>query len=396
MKIVQATFGVFHHFELARELLRRGHLERIYSTFPWRRLRREGIPRELVETFPWVHATQFVLGRVPGLPPAVDVYLDRLLGTSFDSWTARRMPACDALIALSGTGLENGRVARSRGGRFICDRGSTHRVHQAEIVEQEHRIWKQPFRPDAQRTVSRELAIYDLADAIVVPSLAARRSFLERGHAPEKVHAIPYGVRLESFSPRGAPPVDRFEVLYVGGVALRKGIPYLLQAFAALRHPNKRLRIVGWIAQEVKALLATLPQDGVEWLGALPQSELPAMMSASHALVLPSIEDGFGLVVPQSMACGCVPICSANAGAADAIADGVDGFIVEARRADLIAGRLQQLADDPALRERISAAALASVRRLGGWTQYGDQWESLLLQLTTPQLTTPVVAAPSP
>ena len=61
MQIVQAVFGVFHHFELARELQRRGHLSTIYSTFPWRRLKREGLPREKVQTFPWLHVPEILL-----------------------------------------------------------------------------------------------------------------------------------------------------------------------------------------------------------------------------------------------------------------------------------------------------------------------------------------------
>jgi glycyl-tRNA synthetase alpha chain len=63
MRIVQAVFGVFHHFELARELERRGHLETIYSTFPWQRLKREGLPRSKVQTFPWLHVPEILLQR---------------------------------------------------------------------------------------------------------------------------------------------------------------------------------------------------------------------------------------------------------------------------------------------------------------------------------------------
>ena len=51
MEVIQAVFGVFHHFELAHQLERRGHLKRIYSTWPWARLKREGLSRELVRTF---------------------------------------------------------------------------------------------------------------------------------------------------------------------------------------------------------------------------------------------------------------------------------------------------------------------------------------------------------
>lgn len=387
MKIVQATFGVFHQFELARELLLRGHLERIYSTFPWRRLQREEIPRDKVETFPWIQVGRLLLGRAIAVPPRLESLIALQNGIAFDRWTARRLPECHALIAISGASLEGGKLVQQRGGKFICDRGSTHRVHQAEIVEEEHRIWRQAYRLDDQREMPRELEIYAQANAITVPSQAARRSFLERGHAPDRVHTIPYGVRLERFTPQGAPPTGpsaRFEVLFVGGISLRKGIPYLLQAFAALRHPHKRLRIVGAVVPEMKALIATLPQANVEWLGALPQAELPALMSTSHVMVLPSIEEGLALVQGQALACGCPVIATEATGAEDLFTDGVEGFILPIRQPAQIAERLQQLVDDPALRERMSTAALARVHQLGGWTQYGDQWEKLLREMIAP------------
>ncbi len=65
MRVVQTVFGVFHHFELARELEHRGHLQRVYSTWPWARLRREGLPREKVATFPWIHVPEYLLSRAP-------------------------------------------------------------------------------------------------------------------------------------------------------------------------------------------------------------------------------------------------------------------------------------------------------------------------------------------
>jgi glycosyltransferase involved in cell wall biosynthesis len=105
-------------------------------------------------------------------------------------------------------------------------------------------------------------------------------------------------------------------------------------------------------------------------------------MSRSHALVLPSIEDGFGLVLSEAMACGCPPIASNNTGAEDLFTDGVEGFLVPIRDPAAITARLQQLADSPELQRRMSAAALARVRSLGGWTDYGDRWESLLHTLT--------------
>ena len=385
MKIVQASFGVFHHFELARELHRRGHLNRIYSTYPWRRLEREGVPRNLVETFPWVHTTQILLGQKNLLTPSLNAFLAYRNATLFDRWTYSRIPACDALIALSGAALATGKKVQQRGGKFICDRGSTNRAFQNRLLREEFLRWNQPYTLEETREMTREEAIYQQADAIVVPSQVARRSFLSEGFAPEKIHVIPYGVRLEQFHKIGDPPSGPdapFEVLFVGSISIRKGIPYLLQAFARLRHPHKRLRIIGAVNPAFKPFLATLPLQQVEFLGSLPQPELVSYMSTSHVMVLPSIEEGLALVQGQALACGCPIIATTATGSEDLFTDGVEGFILPIRDPDGIVDRMQRIADDPTLRERMSTAALARVQQIGGWTQYGDQWETLLHQLT--------------
>ena len=387
MKVSQAVFGVFHHFELARELDRRGLLDTVYSTWPWARLKREGIDRSKVQTYPWLHTTEMLLRRAGLLPNWLGDELGYQTALRFDEWTARRIGKIDslnidALIAISGAGLKTGRMLQQRGGKFICDRGSTHQRYQAEIVAEEFRRWGLPAPPNDLRDTVREEEIYAAADAITVPSSFSRRTVVEQGVPAEKLHTIPYGVRLETFAKVADPSIDAFEVLFAGHVSLRKGVPYLLQAFAQVKHPAKRLRLVGAIAPEIKTLLARLPQRNVEFLGSVPQTQLPRMMSESHVLVLPSIEDGFGLVLSQALACGCPVLASTNTGGDDLITDGVEGYIVPIRDVTALTNRMQHLADDPALQQRMSEAALARVQQLGGWRQYGDQWEDLLLRLT--------------
>src|SRR5690348_1229181 len=139
MRIVQAVFGTFHHFELARELNRRGHLEIIYSTFPWQRLKREGLPRDKVQTFPWFHVPEYLLQRrgIGGRWFYDQIGYSNAL--AFDKWTLRRIPPCDAFIAISGAGLKTGQLVQQRGGKFICDRGSSHQRYQEQIVSGEYR-----------------------------------------------------------------------------------------------------------------------------------------------------------------------------------------------------------------------------------------------------------------
>jgi glycosyltransferase involved in cell wall biosynthesis len=387
MRIVQATWGVFHHFDLARELEKRGHLLQIYSTYPWARLKREGLPHSRVQTFPWFHLTQLLVGRyLPGWQSAYNG-LGYATTIAFDEWLDRRIPhtGVDALIALSGAALKPGKRLQERGGVFICDRGSTHQEYQDQLVNDELRRWGVDLPVSSSRAAlrRREVAIYEAADAITVPSSFSARSFIESGIAREKVHVIPYGVRLDRFHPVTEPSAEVFEVLFVGQVSLRKGIPYLLQAFAGLRHPRKRLRIVGSVQPDFRAILANLPQNQVEFTGPQPQAKVAHYMSSSHVMVLPSIEEGLALVQGQAMACGCPVLASTNTGSEDLFTDGVEGFIVPIRDADALRERLQQLADDPALRHRMSEAALLRVQHLGGWSQYGDHWVSLLEKLLT-------------
>ncbi len=385
MRVSQAVFGVFHHFELAHQLRRYDYLDTVYSTYPWRRLQRERLPHEYVQTFPWIHGGLAGLARFGLYPSPWTESLDWWNGLAFDKWMTRRIARSktklDALIAISGAGLTAGALVQSRGGKYICDRGSTHARYRGRVMQQEYERWKIPLETEDPRDTEREERQYAIGDCITVPSNFAARSFVAEGVPPEKIQIIPYGVRLDAFHPVATPPVDEFQVIFVGQISLHKGIPYLLEAFARVRHPRKRLRLVGSVMREMKPVLQKLPADHVEMFGPVPKKELLEYLSRSHVLVLPSIDEGFGMVQGEAMACACPVIASSNSGAENLFTDGTEGFIVPPRDAAALADRLQQLADDPILQQRMSAAALDRVRHLGGWNDYGERWAQLLRQL---------------
>ena len=382
MRIVQATFGVFHQFELANQLLRRGHLRKIYSTWPWQRLKREGVPRELVGTFPWVQTPDYLLDRYRWYPAAVSRWMKRVNPIAFDYWTRMVVPECDAFIGIAGAGPMTGALVQRRGEKFVCDRGSTHKRFQEETIAAEFARWGVEFTPEEPYIVVREEEMYAAADRITVPSTVAKRSFVSMGVADGKVEVIPYGVRLERFQKTGEPPVDSFEVIFAGQVSLRKGIPYLLEAFAKVRHARKRLTVVGAVQEHIRALLERLPTENVTFLGAISQPELIDCMSRSHVMVLPSIEEGLALVQAQSMACECPVIATFATGAEDLFTDSVEGFICADRDVDALAARMQLVADDPALRASLAAAARLRVKSIGGWDEYGRRWDEFLHGLT--------------
>jgi starch synthase len=382
MRVTQAVFGVFHHFELAHQLRKRNHLQKIYSTWPWARLKREGLPHSLVSCFPLLHTTDYLLNQTRFYPAAVSSKISAWNAVAFDHWTKRVMAPCDAFIAISGAGLLTGRKVQAEGGVYVCDRGSTHQRFQEEVVAEEYRRWGVSLPLSKPHIAVREEEIYATANAITVPSTVAKRSFVQMGVAAEKVRVIPYGVRLDRFTRTEEPPRDSFEVLFAGQVSLRKGIPYLLQAFSRLKHTKKRLTIVGDVQNDLRGLLGSLPTDDVVFTGSVAQVELAKRMSASHLLVLPSVEEGLALVQGQAMACGCPVLATTATGAEDLFSDGVEGFIVADRDVDALTQRMQEIADDSALQGRLSEGALLRVKSLGGWDQYGDTWDRLLHELT--------------
>jgi glycosyltransferase involved in cell wall biosynthesis len=381
MRVVQSVHSKFHHFDLARQLHRRGMLQAIFTGYPRWKLKDEGLPPEKIRTFPWLRTLIMAKARFGVEIPWFDRELNWQAAVLLDAYVASRLPSCDVFVGLSGGGLRTGRLVQRRGGRYICDRGSPHVRYAEELRAEEFARWAQRFPGVDPRAIVREEQEYACADLITVPSQFCVRSFVEMGVPREKIRKIPYGVELSRFRKLADPPQDCFEVLFVGRVAFHKGVPYLLEAFKALRHPRKRLRVVGPIDPEMKAFVRERHHDHVQFLGALPQSALASILSSSHVMVLPSVVEGFGMVLGQAMACGCPVICSSNTGADEIVQDGLEGFVVPIRNSRAITEKLEGLSQDRASRDRMSEAALARVRGLGGWDEYGDNYAELCRRL---------------
>jgi starch synthase len=379
MRVALSTIGKFHSFDLARQMYARSVLTSIFSALPWFKLKGEGLPREKVKTFPCIHAPYMRFAPRNTSFRLSWEWHDRVW---FDRYVAHSLPSCDLFCGLSGSGLYTGRVAKSRAAKYVCDRGSTHIRFQDRILREEYDRQGIPFSGADPRIIAREEAEYEAADAITVPSTFSFNSFIEEGVPRWKLNLIPYGVDLDTFYPCAKRSDDTFQILFVGNISVRKGVSYLLDAFQQLNCGRKRLALVGSASEDFENLIRQLRSDErISVMGHVPQRQLKEIMSRSHAMVLPSVEDGFGLVLAQAMACGCPVIASENTGARDLLTDGKEGFIVPICNGVAIAERLQMLADDFDLRSRMSAAALARVKSLGGWERYGETMYQVFAEL---------------
>lgn len=382
MRATLTCIGRFHHFHLARQLEKRCLLNSIYTGYPRFKLGDEhGIPIHKIKTFPWLQTPYMACGRL-GLNRFS--WLDREWAwwahETLDRYVASQLRDPVILIALSGSGLHSGRNAQQLGGIHICDRGSSHIRVQEQLLTEEYERYGLRWRGIDPRMIAKEEAEYEHANFISIPSQFCYDSFAEQGVPKAKLLKIPYGARLQRFYPDGAPSANGgvFRVLFVGSAGPRKGFIDLLTAFDRLRHPGKQLVLIGSLAPEAEAMLARVDQSRVTVLGSVPNSQLRQHYSQASVFVLPSIEEGLAMVIGEAMACGCPVIASTNTGASELITDGVEGFIVPIHSPDVIADRMQLLADQPELCQQMGLAALARVQDLGGWDAYGELWSSAL------------------
>jgi len=354
-------------------------LHSIFTGYPRFKLGDEqGIPREKIRSFPWLQMPYMARMKFGLRGERLEREWAWWAHETLDAYASRHLADSNALIALSGSGLKSGRMMKRKGGIYICDRGSSHIRYQQELLREEYQRWGLVFRGVDARILKKEESEYEEADGVAVPSEFVKRSFIEMGVPEEKLHKVPYGIDLKRFQKVADTSKDEFNVIFVGQGSLRKGLLYLLDAFRRLRHPRKSLTVIGSLHPEVLQSLNTQSLDHVKFLGNVSNVKLPMHYSRAHVFVLPSIEEGFGMVMGEAMACGCPVIATSNTGARDLFQDGQEGFIVPAGDASQIALKLQVLMEDADLHSRMSQAAASRPRVLRGWDVYGEEMKAVL------------------
>ena len=150
-----------------------------------------------------------------------------------------------------------------------------------------------------------------LVTMIIVPSEAVRRQAIDRFRLrPDRVVAIPLAVP-GFFRPAETDRSARRYFLYVGTLEPRKNVELLIESWRAVRQKHAvDLKLVGRRREDFPEMP---PEPGLEFLGPLPDAELPALYSGALACVYPSHYEGFGLPVLEAMQCGAAVIASRDA-----------------------------------------------------------------------------------
>jgi glycosyltransferase involved in cell wall biosynthesis len=227
-------------------------------------------------------------------------------------------------------------------------RGSAHIRTQYELLAEEQARAGRRLEKPSRWIIAREEREYDLATRVIVPSGFARESFIQRGLASEKVAVVNLSLRARGFEAgddiieqrvqrlrSGAP----LRVLYTGMLSYRKGM-YDMSAVLRALATRMTFRLVGPVLPEC-ADFARAAAAVAQVQDALPEASLPDVYAWGDVFLLPTLEDGFAVVLAQAQAAGLPIIATTNCGAPDIIAGGGQGFVVPIRNAEAIIERLE-------------------------------------------------------
>lgn len=183
-----------------------------------------------------------------------------------------------------------------------------------------------------------------------------------------RIHRVPMGVDEKRFRPHPGPAPERPSILFVGRLDERKGIEFLLQAASMLvgDFPDMAIRIVGDgpLRSDLERRSHELGLAGnVDFVGPLPNSELPREYARCQILVVPSVTngspvaEGLGLVAVEAAMSGRAIVASNIGGIPEVVQDHWSGLLVLERSSQEIASAIRLLLCDSNMRIRFSRRA---------------------------------------
>ena len=185
-----------------------------------------------------------------------------------------------------------------------------------------------------------------MASSFLVASSFTKRTLVEHGTQPAAIRVIPYGVDSARFLPAPHLRSSRhspLRLLFVGRINQRKGIKYLLEALRLIDSSQVELTVCGRVVDGLELFRSCSSQ--VQVRPSVSAEELVAAYQSADLFVFPSVAEGFGQVLLESLSCGLPILSTTHTAAPDLIEHAVHGFIVEPRRPDLIAERIDWALD---------------------------------------------------
>jgi glycosyltransferase involved in cell wall biosynthesis len=331
-----------HLYEIARAVEGAGKSVVFYSGYPSWKLAKP-LPTKL-HTDSFRTCVVYGLLRLPERFRPKSRSLFRWQDRAFDRWVAKKLAPHDFVHAMPGQCIQTFKSAKEKGCRTVLNHATGPSKNWIKVMEREYqRVGRNLVKETIfnEEYLRQEAEEYALADLHCAASSIVRRQLIGIGIAPEKIWVVPYGASPELFFRATRKAFDRFRILFAGQLNLRKDIRTLLRALEILSEPTWEMNFYGQRTSEAEKDLSEYKgATPLRFHGAVSRSALAAAMREASVLVLPSLEEGFGLVVPQALSAGTPCIVSDRVGAQDLLTHRENGSIFPVGESTALADEL--------------------------------------------------------
>lgn len=197
--------------------------------------------------------------------------------------------------------------------------------------------------------------IYQKATLLIAPSRLIQESMVRNGCPFEKIHLLPHGVPLPTFSPTFPPVLNgAIRFYYVGRISYIKGLHILLKAFHNIDDPRIELHLIGGAGNKderhYQARLQAQYSDDTRiiWHGKVHSTRIPELTRDFHVMVHPTIyQEIFGLNIAEALVQGKWVLATRCGGAEMQIEEGKNGWLIEPNSTTALQNSIQRILQEP-------------------------------------------------
>lgn len=373
------TPGTFHYFDLAKALNKKNQLVRIITGYPKFKLTKFKLPNDLIISSGFFQIMIQCFNKVRINLNNFFLSTIQIFGfKKVDNLALNYLNNSDVLLALSGCGLKSGNFFKENNKIYICERSSSHILFINEILKEEYAKYGIKFNID-QRIIKRELKEYEQSDFVLVPSKFAQNTFKKYNIFKTKVLTFPSNNKI--FKSKNKKKIffssNKFKIIYVGSLSLRKGLPYLLDAFNRLNFKGKELHLVGLKTNDYRLFKHKIDFSKTILHGHLSQSKVNNLLNKSDVFVMPSLEEGAAIAVAQAMNTGLPVIVTKNTGWEEVVRKKSTGYVIDIRNSKILYQKLNHLSKNKSILEKFSRNSLKYSKNKT-WDNYVSQLNQLV------------------
>lgn len=305
IKINVISIGRRHLLDVARELYNQGYDVKFYSFIPDKMAQKFGLPKEcnhslLIWMAPLLFLSKKIFKRNQRIRRFTQVWQDWV--------TSKIMRDCNISIVVSfGFPITAEKIKQNKT-IYIVDHGCVH-TNEHKLILDEVKKHAPACATIPAKHVEKMQQNFLMADFIAIASQHVKISFLKHQFKEQNLFINHYGINLKTF--HYIPNAQRkYDVIMVGNWCYCKGCDKLAEAIHQL---GINLLHVGAISD------VTFPYNDIHFtqVAPVPEQELINYYAQAKIFVMPSREEGFGMVYSQAAACGLPIICTKETGGYD-------------------------------------------------------------------------------